>query len=224
MVFFSDQCAPVYSLRRTGEELSVWHHLSRNPGCDMRRRTTESGNIVTALSTKVSQLITRRVLVSSNKNMSYLNDTATSSEDLPLFRMKTIKQVNRFICVILGIPLNLLVAVVILRSKQLWSPRNIFWLAVTFFNLLALTQAIIELCIYYLFQRRDGSHETLCQVYSTIVGSPYVLLLTGLMLATWDRYLALSRHQFYKRYASPRNVSLILLAVFCIIAGKKCLI
>ena len=137
-----------------------------------------------------------------------------------MFRLRTIQQVNRFVCGIIGIPLNLLVVAVILRSRQLWTARNIFWLAINFFNTLALTQAIIELAVFYLYQRGDDSHRILCQIYSTIVGGPYVLLLAGLMLATLDRHLALVHRQFYQNYATPTNVIWILFGITLVVVGR----
>lgn len=140
---------------------------------------------------------------------------------MPAFRMLPIHQVIRILCGVLGIPLNILVVTVILRSRQLWSGRNIFWLAVTFFNLIAVLQSTTELSIFYLHQRGDGSHLTLCQIYSTLMGCPYGLLLSGLVLASWDRYLALARHHFYQHYATPRNISYVLISVFIMVTGKK---
>ena len=149
------------------------------------------------------------------------NETVVRSGDLPAFRLTTIQQMSRFVCGVVGIPLNLLVVGVILRSRQLWNPRNIFWLAVTFFNLLALLQAITELSLFYLYQRGDGSHHNLCQFYSTVVGSPYVLLLTVLMLATCDRYIALAHRRLYEHYATTANASLILFGAIFVVLGNR---
>lgn len=152
------------------------------------------------------------------------NETSVGFGEIPAFRMLLIQQVIRIICSVLGIPLNFLVVAVILRSRQLWSGRNIFWLAVTFYNLLALLQTSTELSIYHLYTRGDGRHQKLCQIYSTLLGCPYGLLLSGLTLASWDRYLALARQHFYQHYATPKNISLILLTVFIMVTGKMLLI
>lgn len=154
-----------------------------------------------------------------SSNCSY-EKSAVDSEDIPVFRLVPFQRFNRTTCCALGIPLNILVVVVILRSKQLWSARNTFWLAVTFFNVLALIQSMTELSIFYLYRRTDGSHQTLCAIYSTFLGYPYVLLLTGLTLASWDRYLALAHYDFYRHYATPRHVVIILTIVFVTITGK----
>lgn len=151
---------------------------------------------------------------------SYSNKTDSGLGEIPAFRLITIQQVNRILCCSLGIPLNILVVAVVLRSRQLWSGRNIFWLAVTLFNLLAVVQAITELFISDLYRRSDGSHQTVCIIYSILLGCPYDLVMSGLTLASWDRYLALARNQFYENYATPRNIGLILLIVFIVITGK----
>lgn len=151
---------------------------------------------------------------------SYSNKTDTGLGDIPAFRLSTIQQVNRMVCCSLGIPLNILVVAVVLRSRQLWSGRNIFWLAVTLFNLLAVAQSITELFIADLYRRSDGSHQIVCRIYSILLGCPYDLVMSGLTLASWDRYLALAHHHFYENYATPRNISLILLIVFITITGK----
>lgn len=150
------------------------------------------------------------------------NETSVGpGEIMPVFRMIIFQRINRILCSILGIPLNIVVVTVILRSRQLWSARNIFWLAVTFFNLLALAQSMTELIIFYLNRRADGSHEILCTIYSSFLGYPYALLLTGLTLASYDRYLALTCKQFYQNHATPKNIVSILVCVFLAITGKK---
>ena len=155
-------------------------------------------------------------------NDNLTNETVVISEKhlLFMFRFSPVQLTNRFACIFIGIPLNVLIAAVILRSRKLWSPRNIFWLAVTFFNVLALSQALAELCLFYLYQNGEGSHQSLCSYYSVFVGCPYLLLLTGVMLATCDRYIALAHNQFYRLYATPFNVSLILFSVVFIVTGK----
>lgn len=154
---------------------------------------------------------------------SYSIKTDTGLGEILAFRLTTLQKFNRIFCCSLGTPLNILVVVVVLRSRQLWSGRNIFWLAVTLFNLLAVVQSITELFIADLYRRSDRSHQTLCIIYSILLGCPYDLVMSGLTLASWDRYLALARHQFYENYATPRNISLILLVVFIIITGKQIL-
>lgn len=150
-----------------------------------------------------------------------LETSGWSASTMPILVMPILARINRMVCTSLGIPLNLLVLSVIVRSRQLWSPRNIFWLTVTFFNLLALVQSLMELTIYYLNQGSDGSHVLLCQIYSVIVGCPYALLLTALTLATADRYSALAHPQFYQDYVTPSRIGWALGIVVVVITGKN---
>ena len=154
-------------------------------------------------------------------NNDSLDESLDEWNDMPAFTLIGVQQINRFICGTLGIPLNLAVVAVVLRSKQLWSPRNIFWLVVTFFIIIALLQSVIELIVFYLYLRRDGSHVTLCAIYSTSVGCPYDLVLVALLLATWERYLALVRRQFHRHYATPRNISFLMFLVVLLLICKK---
>nr|CAG4651019.1 EOG090X07AI [Simocephalus serrulatus] len=80
-------------------------------------------------------------------------------------------------------------------------------------------QSITELFIADLYRRSDGSHQIVCRIYSILLGCPYDLVMSGLTLASWDRYLALAHHHFYENYATPRNISLILLIVFIVITA-----
>lgn len=154
-------------------------------------------------------------------NSSSTSAEAIDSSEVPGLAMPVILRINRIGCVAIGIPLNLIVLSVIVRSRQLWSPRNIFWLAVTFFNLLALIQSVMELTIFYLYQRSDGSHEMVCKAYSVMVGCPYALLLTALTLATADRYSALAHCQFYQNYVTPSRSILVLFTVVIVVVGKR---
>ena len=132
----------------------------------------------------------------------------TGIVELFAFHLGSFQRINRGLCFVLGFPANILVMVVIARSRQLWSPRTIFWLAVTFFNFIAVIESTMELGIFHLYQQSDGSHQLLCQIFSTQFGLPYGLLLAGLTLASCERYLALARQQFYQNYATTKNDSM----------------
>jgi len=135
--------------------------------------------------------------------------------NLPLMMLR----INQLLCIVFGIPLNGLVMVVIVRSRQLWSTRNIFWLTVTFFNLLALVQAVMELDMFYLHQHGDPDRFLICKIYSVTVGCPYALLLTTLTLASSDRYSALAHPWFYQRYVTKKRVVWTLLISVLAIIG-----
>lgn len=143
----------------------------------------------------------------------------TRMGEMPAFKMILIQRINRIICSTVGIPLNILVLIVVLRSRQLWSPRNIFWFGVTFFNVIAILQSVAELVVYYLYKYYEGSHEPVCKLYVALVGGPYGTLLACLTLASCDRYLALARQQFYQNYVTTKNATRILLFCFVTITG-----
>lgn len=152
--------------------------------------------------------------IDANRTESYCDIT-----ELAAFHLGFYQQVNRIICFILGIPLNIFVLVVVVRSRQLWAPRNIFWLGITLFNSIAEVDSIMELTTNYLYQRSDGSHRLVCQIFSTQFGLPYSLLTAGLTLATCDRYLALARHRFYQKHANTKNAVWILIFTFVVVTG-----
>ena len=139
--------------------------------------------------------------------------------ELAALHLTPVQQVVRIVCCILGIPLNILVAVVIIRSRQLWSPRNIFWLAITLFNSIALIELASELAVHDLYQRSDGSHLLLCEILSTQNGYPYGLVLAGLALASGDRYLTLAHQHFYQKYGTTKNAICVLILTFFIVTG-----
>ncbi len=142
-----------------------------------------------------------------------------NNSGMPPFNLPLMLRINRLLCIIFGIPLNGLVLVVIVRSRQLWSTRNIFWLTVTFFNLLALIQAVMELVMFYSHQHGDPDGFLICKIYSVTVGCPYALLLTTLTLASADRYSALAHPQFYQRYITKKRVTWTLLIIVLTILG-----
>lgn len=155
-------------------------------------------------------------VVSGNSSSS--NEMLTN---MPVFQLSTFQLINRMLCTGFGIPLNVLILFVIIRSRSLnRSPRNAFWLTVTSFNLLALVKSLMELAVYYLHRRSDGSHVLLCQFYSVAAGCPYALLLTALTLASADRYSAIAHPQFYQRHVSPTRIRRTLFVISTIIIGK----
>jgi len=70
-----------------------------------------------------------------------------------------------------GIPLNSLIAFVIISMERLHKPRNIFWLGVIFSNLFALVTSLIEFVALY------GPSRGFCTVFVLLVGIPYSTLL-----------------------------------------------
>lgn len=136
---------------------------------------------------------------------------------LAAFHLNAMQRTSRIVSCVLGTPSNILVGIVIVRSRQLWSPCHIFWLAITVFNSIAEIESSIELVIHHLYQRSDGSHLFLCKVFSTQIGYPFALLIAGLTLASFDRYLALAHQHFYQKYGTTKNaISILILTVFIV--------
>ena len=133
--------------------------------------------------------------------------------------MIPVQWINRIVCCSLGIPLNVFVPVVIARSRQLWSPRNIHWLGVTFINFAMILQLLAELITNTQYQRKDGSHRLLCEIHSTLLGCPFGLLLTSLTLASLDRYLALIHPQFYRNRVTIKSSITVSVMAFLLVAG-----
>jgi len=143
--------------------------------------------------------------------------------EMPAYNMPIILRIDRILCIVLGIPLNLAVmATGCCSSSRSTAERsgNLFWVTITFFNLLSLGQSSMELSIYYLNQQGEESISLLiCRIYSVVVGCPYALLLTALTLATADRYSALVHPQFYQNYVTRTRIGWTMLFLFIIIIG-----
>ena len=150
-----------------------------------------------------------------------LGNILPNSTQMVALNMIPIQRVNRVACCTLGLPPNLLVVLVVARSRQLWSsPRNIYWLGVTFINFLLILQSLGELVTNVLYQRKDESYLFLCKIHSTLLGCPFGLLLTSLTLASFDRYLALSRPKFYQVHVTVKCATAVLSGVFLLVAGR----
>lgn len=104
------------------------------------------------------------------------------------------------ICCIFGIPLNAFIAGFILHKQRLRTkPRNIFLLGLTLTNLSAFVPILIELT-YFHFPQNDE----LCQIYVAIVGLPFVLFLSNLLLALIDRYSAITHPIWHRKKVTVR--------------------
>lgn len=91
-------------------------------------------------------------------------------------------------CVSIGVPLNLLIAVVIIAQKRLHKPRHIFWLGVIFSNLFAQLVSFNELLVFYLLP----GNKPACWTFVFLLGIPYATLLLNLLLGSIDRFVAIT--------------------------------
>ncbi|XP_046447839.1 rhodopsin-like [Daphnia pulex] len=119
-----------------------------------------------------------------------------------------IRQFIHLACIWIGSPLNVMVASVIIRQRRLRNPRNTFWLGVIFCNLLAFANAVIE---YIAFEQLN---VTACLIFRVTAGIPYTLLLVNLLLATLDRWVALTYPLFHRETITVKLVIVVQIC-FC---------
>ena len=109
----------------------------------------------------------------------------------------------RSVAFVIGVPLNLFVAWVIVSSRRLHYARNAIWLGVTLSNLLHLIPIPVEFLVS--FQQSYAA----CQVLVVVAGKPYVILLINLLLATCDRFISTKWPLFHKKHVTVIRVIVI---------------
>jgi hypothetical protein len=125
--------------------------------------------------------------------------------------------IAQFACCLIGIPLNISIAITLIRHRRLRKkPRNIFLLGIILSNLSFFIPTIIKL-IYWGFY----PIESLCRVYVALVGVPHGLLSLNMLLALADRYLAINhpllhREKMTVRFASVAIILSSISTVFCL--------
>lgn len=143
-----------------------------------------------------------------NLNCCYVNSSNVSDEllvidgqvrgailqDIPLILFKVA-------CSAVGVPLNLLVASVILRLRRLHSkPRNIFLLGITFSNLTAFVPVFFE--VVYFFYPLD----VICKCYVAVNHLPDIFLMLNIFLSLADRYVAIRHPLWHRKKVTVRRV------------------
>jgi hypothetical protein len=125
--------------------------------------------------------------------------------------------IAQFACCLIGIPLNISIAITLIRHRRLRKkPRNIFLLAIILSNLSFFIPTVIKL-IYWGFY----PVEPLCRVYVALVGVPHGLLSLNMLLALADRYLAINHPLLHREKMTVRFASIVILlssisTVFCL--------
>ena len=114
-------------------------------------------------------------------------------------------QIFRLSIIVVGFFLNGFLLVIFSCSRQLRSPRHLFWPAVAVINFFYLFQPLIEIVAIV------HKNQIACQMYVLNAGVGYSLLLLCLSLAALDRYLSIAKHEWYKRRITNR----VVLAVLC---------
>ena len=105
-------------------------------------------------------------------------------------------------CASVGIPLNLLIASVIILQRRLHKPRHIFWLGVTFSNLFALLASLAEFAVFY----SAPGNQIMCWIFIVLVGIPYGTLLLNLLLGLLDRYAAITYPLWHKNWVTVKRI------------------
>lgn len=122
------------------------------------------------------------------------------NETIPVVTLDQFRAVGHVLLSSAGIPLNLVIAIVIMAFKRLHKPRIIIWLGVTCCNLLALITILIEFLAY------QTQNTTMCLVFIAVTGVAYTCLLLNLFLALIDRYAAIVYPMWHRRKVTVRRV------------------
>jgi len=106
-----------------------------------------------------------------------------------------VSAIIKCLCCSIGIPLNLFIAFIICHRRRLHrKPRNYFLLGIILSHLSFFIPSSIELIYWGLYPV-----ESLCRAYVAVVILPQGLLLTNVLLALIDRYLAINHPMLHRR-------------------------
>ena len=142
------------------------------------------------------------LLVTMNETCSD-NVTSIFDQSLIPFTLHPFQVTFRSAAFVIGVPLNLFVAWVIVSSRRLHYARNAIWLGVTLSNLLHLIPIPLEFLVS--FQQSYAA----CQLLVVVAGKPYVILLINLLLATCDRFISTKWPLFHKKHVTVVRVTVI---------------
>ncbi|XP_045032475.1 olfactory receptor 226 [Daphnia magna] len=113
------------------------------------------------------------------------------------------------ICVSQGLPINLLIGFVIARNRRLHNPRNTFWFGIIVLNILNIFMTVLKMLVVYVAQPGDFT----CLFFSSITGKPYTILLFVMLLATLDRYVAITHPLYHRKHVTVRLVIIVQLGI-----------
>jgi 5-hydroxytryptamine receptor 1 len=137
------------------------------------------------------------------------------SLDIPLNqrRMSLETQSFRLVVITVGTLINFFVAMVIGCSRQLHYPRHLYWVAISLINQFCIIQAIIHIVAIM------GNNKVACQIFVLSAGVYYTIVLTFLALTALDRYLAITRYDWYKEKVTNRGTIFLLSIAFAVTYG-----
>ena len=102
-----------------------------------------------------------------------------------------------FAACFVGIPLNLMIVVFMVSLRRLRrKSRNVFSLGLILSNLSAFVPVIIEFAYFHF------PEENICLAYVAVVGLPCVLFMANALMSLCDRYAAMCRPLWHKRWVT----------------------
>ena len=121
------------------------------------------------------------------ERLHFQNGTGDSILNISAIQINVFVMIAHFVCCVIGIPLNVFIASVIVSMRRLRSkPRNILLLGLILSNLSAFVPVLME------FAYLHFPSLALCKTYVAISGLPYILFLIHTILALVDRYTAIA--------------------------------
>ena len=121
-----------------------------------------------------------------NETIELENVVASNGKIVKPIHLNGFVMAINLICCVFGLPLNGFIAFLIIYMRRLRSKtRNIFLLGLVLSNLSAFIPVLFEFAYFHF------PSESLCEYYVAIVGLPFVLFLTNMLLSLADRYTAL---------------------------------
>ena len=131
-----------------------------------------------------------------------INNTKISAFDFNVMEQNitVFQEFYRTSVVTVAMFLNCVVILVVGNSRQLRYPRHVFWAGISLFECLFLLECILELAV---ITRHD---ELACRIYVLLCPVDYSILLICLSMASFDRYLAITKYEWYKSSVTNRGV------------------
>jgi hypothetical protein len=158
------------------------------------------------------QLVISNASVDILKNCDGIPPTKLKNELFSQFQLEhplynsQVLFIFRVLAITTGVPIHLLVVFVILRTRQLYNPRNAFWLGNIACHFATLVMGAFEYWTIVI-PSVGQTNKTVCQIYSLLVGYPYTSLLVSLLLATADRWFAISNPIKHRKYVTVAGVA-----------------
>lgn len=145
-------------------------------------------------------------------NDSDVEISSTNPLDVPInvLPFSTLEIVYRLVAGTVGAFINLVIITTVSVSRQLHFPRHIYWAGISVAYLTYIIQLFNDVLGNYF------KSQTACQLYVLHASVPYTVLSFYLMIAAWDRLLAITCYDWYERRVTNRRVITLLIAVYLV--------